>query len=272
MDFLHFDKHLESSCGHGTRDMTHLQTQLELKHASFLQKPALMDHFGQLFPDREYLTDPEDEDYQKDAAWDEFQRFRKARRLGISITSMVCLYRRLPLEALVNIFKHEESQVIANTAMLLVQGGWIHWDPDREEFVTSKLPQELETAIFNKRYPMPMICPPRFLLDEQDSPYLTEAKSQSVLGEYSGQTTNLATLNALNGIRLRINQKVKEQAPDPFKDDDKFRRDSAAVFERITNEVFHLTWQFDFRGRVYARGYHVNPQGDDWHKHVIQFA
>ena len=103
-------------------------------------------------------------------------------------------------------------------------------------------------------------------------PHLTEARSQSVLGEYSGQTTNLATLNTLNGIRLRINRTVQDQAPDPFKDDDKFRRDSAEVFSRIQDQAFHLTWQFDFRGRVYARGYHINPQGDDWHKHTIQFA
>lgn len=248
------------------------QEHLEIMHASFRQKPMLVQHFNALLLNREYTTDPEDEDYKKDTAWEDYKRFQKARRLAIDITAMVCLYRRLPLEALVNLFKHEESQTVADIAESLTKGRWIHWDPDREEFVTSKLSDELELQVFNKRYPMPMLCMPRFLNDEQDSPYLTEAKSQSVLGEYSGQTTNLATLNALNGICLRINPVVAKQAPDPFKDDDKFRRDSAAVFERIQDQVFHLTWQFDFRGRVYARGYHVNPQGDDWHKHIIQFA
>lgn len=248
------------------------QEQLELKHANFRQKPMLVDHFNSLFLNRDYLTDPEDEDYKQDMAWEEYKHFQKTRRLAIDITAMVSLYRRLPLEALVNLFKHEDSQDIANLAETLTKGRWIHWDPEREEFVTSKLPDEMELLVFNKRYPMPMLCAPRVLNDEQDSPYLTEAKSQSVLGEYSGQVTNLATLNALNSIALRINPAVSKQAPDPFKDDDKFRRDSAAVFERIAKEEFYLTWQFDFRGRVYARGYHVNPQGDDWHKHVLQFA
>lgn len=255
-----------------TRDMIVVQEQLELQHANFRQKPVLVQYFNALFPDRLYETDSDDENYQKDEAWTEYHRFQKSRRLGIDITSMVSLYRRLPLEALVNLFKHEESQTIATTAEMLTVSRWIHWDPDREEFVTSRLPEDLEIQTFNKRYPMPMVTPPRYLNDEQDSPYLTEAKSQSVLGEYSGQRTNLDTLNALNNIPLRINRMVAGQAPDPFKDDDKFRRDSAAVFERIQDEVFYLTWQFDFRGRVYARGYHVNPQGDDWHKHVIQFA
>ena len=255
-----------------TCDMKSVQEQLELQHANFRQKPMLVQYFSSKFPDRLYETDPDDENYQRDEDWTEYHRFQKKRRLGIDITAMVTLYRRLPLEALVNLFKHEESQVIANTAEMLTMSHWIFWDPEREEFVTSRLPEELELQVFNKRYPMPMLCMPHVLNDEQDSPYITEAKSQSVLGEYSGQVTNLATLNALNSIPLRINQAVNKRAPDPFKDDDKFRRDSAAVFERIQDEVFYLTWQFDFRGRVYARGYHVNPQGDDWHKHVIQFA
>lgn len=249
------------------------QRELELQHANFRQKPLLVAHFDSLFPTKDYLTDPEDKDnFMCDAAWDEFREFQKQRKLGIDITAMVSLYRRLPLEALVNLFRHEEAQVIASAAEALVRGRWIHWDPEREEFVTSRLPQELELQVFSKRYPMPMVCMPRLLQTETDSPYLTELRSQPILGEYSGQTSNLQTLNALNRIRLRLNPAVMDHAPDPFKDDDKFRKDSAAVFERIQDQAFHLTWQFDFRGRVYARGYHVNPQGDDWHKHVIQFA
>jgi hypothetical protein len=248
------------------------QEALEHSHANFQQRPLLVQHFDGLFLNKEYTTDPGDENYQKDEAWYEYTAWQKRRRLAINVTAMVCLYRRLPLEALVNLFKHEEAQDIAVIAEALTKGRWIHWDPEREEFVTCVLPPELERQVFDKRYPMPMLCMPRILQDEQDSPYLTEAKSQSVLGEYSGQRTNLQTLNALNRIPLKINKAVLRQAPDPFKDDDKFRRDSAVVFERIEHKQFYLTWQFDFRGRVYARGYHVNPQGDDWHKHVIQFG
>ena len=255
-----------------TRDTVAAQTHMEIEHASFRQKPMLVDYFDGLFPTRNYETDPESEEFMQDAAWDEFRRFNKARRLGIDITAMVCLYRRLPLEALVNLFRHEDSQVIASTAQALTIARWIQWDPEREEFVTSQLPLDLEKRVFDKRYPMPMLCRPATLQEEQDSPYLTEGKSQTVLGEYSGQRTNIDALNALNQIPLRINKAVASQAPDPFKDDNKFRRDSAAVFQRIKDEEFYLTWQFDFRGRMYARGYHVNPQGDDWHKSCIQFA
>lgn len=249
-----------------------IQKNLELAHASFRQRPMLVDYFNSLFPDMEYLTDPDDDDYQRDAAWDDYRAFQRERKLGIAITAMVSLYRRLPLEALVNLFRHEEAQVIASTAEALVMSRWIFWDPEREEFVTSRLPPQLEKEVFDKRYPMPMICRPMYLENETDSPYMTETKSQSVLGEYSGQTTNLATLNVLNNIQLKLNKHVLREAPDPFKDDDKFRRDSAEVFKHIEDETFYLTWQFDFRGRVYCRGYHVNTQGCDFHKHTIQFG
>lgn len=255
-----------------TRDTIQLQVRMEMEHANFSQKTILVEHFSQLFPDKEYTTDPESEDYKNDAAWDEFREFQRQRRLGINMTAMVCLYRRLPLEALVNLFRHEEAQHIANVAQALTISRWIHWDPERNEFVTSQLSPALEKQVFDKRYPMPMLCMPKKLVEETDSPYLTEPKSQSVLGDYSGQRTNLDTLNVLNSIPLQINPEVAKNAPDPFKDDDKFRRDSAEVFKRIENHQFYLTWQFDFRGRVYCRGYHVNAQGSDFHKHVIQFA
>lgn len=243
-----------------------LQTQLEEQHANFNQRPLLLRHFDALLPKHEIEEGMSDE--QKAA----IKQYQEQRKLALNMIAMVCLYKRLPLEALINMFRHEVSQTVASCAEALVRGNWIHWDTDREEFVTPKLPTDLEQQVFSMRYPMPMVCAPSPLIEETDSPYLTEHKSQPVLGEYNGQVTNLATLNALNQIPLRINKAVARQAPDPFKDDDKFRKDTVEVFSRIADETLYLTWQFDFRGRVYARGYHVNPQSTDWHKHVIQYG
>lgn len=248
------------------------QIRLELDHASFQQKPLLEGHFDSVFPRKEFDLDADLPVEEKQKVLADYRAYMRQRKLGINITCMVSLYRRLPLEALVNLFRHENAQDVASTAEALVRSRWILWDADRDEFVTSQLPKDLEQKVFSKRYPMPMTVPPKILVEETDSPYLTEDKSQPVLGEYSDQITNLATLNALNEIPLKLNPAVKAAAPDPFKDDDKFRRDSAEVFQRLGDDTIYLTWQFDFRGRVYARGYHVNPQGDDFHKHTIQFA
>jgi DNA-directed RNA polymerase len=35
---------------------------------------------------------------------------------------------------------------------------------------------------------------------------------------------------------------------------------------------FYMTHKYDKRGRTYSQGYHINPQGNDWNKAVIEFA
>lgn len=243
-----------------------MQEHYEREHANFHQLNLLKGYFNEMLPNKSITPEMGDEEQA------EVRQFWHDRRFAVGLIAMVCLYKRLPLEALVNLFKHEAAQYVASIAEALTKGGWIGWDSRREEFVTSVLPTALHEAVFNKRYPMPMLCRPNTLFTDRDSPYLTEERSQSVLGDYNGQTTNLATLNALNAIPLKLNQDVIKGAPDPFKDDDKYRRDSAEVMGKLGDQNFHITWQFDFRGRVYARGYHVNPQGSDWHKHTIQFG
>jgi DNA-directed RNA polymerase len=33
-----------------------------------------------------------------------------------------------------------------------------------------------------------------------------------------------------------------------------------------------MTHKYDKRGRTYSQGYHIQPQGSDWNKAVIEFA
>ena len=222
------------------------QIMLEKRYASFNQMEELEEFFLPYFVNVENNT------------------------LIVKVLCMVCLHRRLPLEAVVNIFSHEEPQTLANILMQLAQAGWLGWDERREDFVTYALPNEVMEKVFSKFFPMPLVEPPQTLHDERGAAYHTERSSQSVLGEYSGQRTNLDTLNLLNAIPLRVNQAVL--ATGIPNEDPKFHTGSTKVFSVLKDRPFWLTWQFDFRGRVYARGYHVNPQGDDWHKAVVEFA
>lgn len=41
--------------------------------------------------------------------------------------------------------------------------------------------------------------------------------------------------------------------------------------DQLSDEVY-LTHRYDRRGRVYASGYHVNTQGDDYRKAVLTLA
>lgn len=224
-----------------------MQRQLELEHASFNQLPELEKFFEGVFP--EGVED---------------------RPLVIKILSMVSLYRRLPLEAVVNLFSHEEPQLLADILMGLARAGWLGWDERREDFTTYNLPPDVMQRVFSKKFPMPMLEPPEWLYKDTDSPYYTENRSQSVLGEYNGQRTNLDTLNILNQIPLKVNQDVLAMGLPTH--DPKFHRNASEVYAVLGDNSFWITWQFDFRGRVYARGYHLNPQGEDWQKAIVDFA
>ena len=54
----------------------------------------------------------------------------------------------------------------------------------------------------------------------------------------------------------------------------KYDRNSKVVLELLTmiSDKFYLTHRYDKRGRTYAQGYHVNPQGNSWNKAIINFA
>ncbi len=49
---------------------------------------------------------------------------------------------------------------------------------------------------------------------------------------------------------------------------------SVEVMEGIAelSPVLYLTHKYDRRGRCYASGYHINPQGTDYNKAVLQLA
>jgi len=55
---------------------------------------------------------------------------------------------------------------------------------------------------------------------------------------------------------------------------DKYDRTSRDVLAALMaqGDRFWLTHKYDKRGRTYAQGYHVNPQGNDWNKACVEFA
>ena len=225
------------------------QKELELKHANFQQMMLLEEHFN-----KEIQCEDE-----------------KLKKLGVKITSFVTLHRRLPLDALCNLLLHEDLDLLLNVTEELIKTNWIHWDEGREQLVTSKIPTALEEKVFKERYLCPFIDKPRVLHGFEDSAYYTQNKSTPMLGEYNGQYVCLDTLNLLNQTPLKLNQKVMDLY-DPYGDDHKFRRDSKQVLEILGENPFWLEWKYDFRGRVYCRGYHANVQGSDWWRHSIKLA
>lgn len=246
------------------------QIDLENKYASFQQRPRLMDYFMEKIREPEAPDEEETDDNQDE--WHTWRQDMKDYVLAIKILAMVVLHRRLPLSGVVSLFKHEPSQRVMDACTVLVRAHWLWWDEARSQLVTCKLPADLEQDVFSRHFPLPMVEPPRLLLEQEDSPFYTEDRRASVLGGWSGQTTDLAALNALNQVPLRLNRKVLDQVPEDPSADPRFRAQQHHVHEVLGDQTFWLTWSPDFRGRLYTSGYHVNLQGTDRERHVLCFA
>jgi hypothetical protein len=99
-------------------------------------------------------------------------------------------------------------------------------------------------------------------------------------------------INRANSVALTLNMEVvgseeghmivpKRKAGEPFEDYRK-RKKQAETFYTTSLQVmqglmalgneFHLTHKYDRRGRTYAVGYHINSQGTDYNKAVLELA
>ena len=94
----------------------------------------------------------------------------------------------------------------------------------------------------------------------------------------------LAHINLMNRIPLSLNVKLmmehKELAtfeldtPEKTAQWNKFREDSIYKYVDVVKQSdnkLYLDHKYDTRGRCYAIGYHINPQGTSYKKAVIQF-
>lgn len=44
------------------------------------------------------------------------------------------------------------------------------------------------------------------------------------------------------------------------------------AYEKLGANTFHINYKYDYRGRMYAKGYYINPQGTSYNKACIQSA
>lgn len=156
----------------------------------------------------------------------------------------------------------------------------------RSNFV---LPAELMEAATRTFYLPPMVCPPRTVTSNFDSGYLTE-KSSMILGRGNHHDGELCldVINIQNQIPLTLDfeflQTVDEvpkfawdEEADPNLDQqfnwNQFRKESVKVYALLSKfPEFFMTHRIDARGRMYAQGYHVSPQGASYKKAMIELA
>jgi hypothetical protein len=138
-----------------------------------------------------------------------------------------------------------------------------------------------------------MITPPRKVTKNHHTGYETIRKSVVLNGSeyFDDKDLCLDHLNRANSVALSISMdtvtsdegKYLRPTRNPGEDFEDFRKrqkqadtfyaTSLQVMETIDSlsERLFLTHRYDRRGRCYASGYHVNTQGTDYNKAVLEF-
>ena len=129
------------------------------------------------------------------------------------------------------------------------------------------------------QYFPPMVCKPRPIVSNDQSGYLTKKESVILRDNHHWGKQSLDVINKLNSIQFSLDEDVLAEI-EVGKDLDtkekkqqfqQFCRESEDVYDYLLEEgnCFYLSTRLDFRGRLYSQGYHINPQGSEYRKALI---
>ena len=145
--------------------------------------------------------------------------------------------------------------------------------------------EELQDAIDRAQYLPPMVCEPEEITTNYKSPYLTFNESQ-ILGKRNAHSEDICldVINLQNKVPLRLDtyflSKCKETPTKPISNEEQlvaweqFKQESKDVYHLMISQGnrFWIPNRPDKRGRLYACGYHITPQGTAYKKAMIELA
>jgi N4 RNAP1-like protein len=135
---------------------------------------------------------------------------------------------------------------------------------------------DLEGALDGLIYTPPMVSKPNPLKSNDDSPYYTLGDSSLLLGDYRNHHEGnicLDVINIQNQVKLYLDWEFINQCDEPTKHqgdyEEQYQKDAEIVRKLLGKRGFYVTNKIDNRGRLYAQGYHINPQGMDYQKAML---
>lgn len=221
------------------------------------------------------------------------------------------LHKRAKISTLVGILRHhfqedresnptvEELQSCADMLMHMAACHLLTWDSLAGQMImVLDVTQDVYDDLERYEHPLPLVVPPKEIQCNRDKGYHSSLSSKGsvILGRRSNHHEDdvcLDHLNRVNQVELTINVDTATMVKNKWRHLDhqkegesrekyekrvrafeKFDRTSKDVLSHLymTGNRFYLTHNYDTRGRCYARGYHVNPQGNGWSKAIVEFA
>lgn len=145
------------------------------------------------------------------------------------------------------------------------------------------LPDDLIQFIEHSQYLPPMVCPPLELSHNHSSGYLTHNDSLILgSGNHHDGDICLDVLNVINKVAFKLDiqflSKVEEEptfdldTPEKIEQWQRFKKQSYFFYTLLVKQGNKLFFnnKVDKRGRTYACGYHINPQGAAFKKAQLE--
>lgn len=216
----------------------------------------------------------------------------------LDVVVQMYLHKQADVSTMVGLFspKWGEPQEVANMLFTCVEEDLIDFDMGTERFILNyEITSDVEDMLARYQYPLPMVIQPlQVTRNNMGSGYLDKKGSIVLNGSevFKDMDLCLDHINRANSVPLELNMEVigsaegnmivpKRKDGEGFEDYQK-RKKQAEVFYTHSTEVmsgllalgntFWLTHKYDRRGRSYCMGYHVNSQGTDYNKAVLELA
>lgn len=210
----------------------------------------------------------------------------------------IYLHKQADVPTMVGLFspKWGEPQEVAEMLKEVVEDDLMDFDMETYKFsLKYEITQDVEDELARYQFPLPMIVRPNKVKDNHSGSGYFDRKGRIVLNGsdvFDEEDVCLDHINRCNSVALTLNMDVvaskegmmilpKRKIGEGFEDFQK-RQKQAKVFYEHSLEVmqgmmtlgneFWLTHKYDRRGRTYAMGYHINSQGTDYNKAVLELA
>lgn len=210
----------------------------------------------------------------------------------------IYLHKQADVPTMVGLFSPRwgEPQDVAEMLKEVVEDDLMDFDMNTKKFVLKyEITKDVEDMLARYQFPLPMVVEPLKITNNRMGSGYMGQKGRIVLNGsdvFDDMDVCLDHINRMNSVPLTLNMDVvasaegnaivpKRKVGENFEEFQK-RKKQAQVFYETSLEVmqgmmalgntFWLTHKYDRRGRSYAVGYHINSQGTDYNKAVLELA
>lgn len=212
------------------------------------------------------------------------------------VIKTLMLHKRIDVVSIVGICRRffDDIQAVVAELIKCIEHDICDYDTRTKKLVIRfDISDEIKEELARFQFPLPMLVHPKLVRCNSDCGYLDHKESLILRNNYHTDDINLDHINRINQIPLTVNLKTFYECKNHWKDIecrkqgeteeeykarrkqfDDYNKQSKFVVELLNNfsDKFYLTHAYDKRGRIYCRGYHINYQGNDYAKAIVEFA